>query len=467
MVLATVTVWYVGDSFYNDYKGYQMLFGSYILTLAWWEVLLFVVAFGLLVRPIHRRINRRLLGRRSAVVQYLGSRRLEAADIQGKLDLVCYALLAAWVVLYLVAIVRVQGDVIGLFAPYLGAKADPWSRTRIGTGFDSMISLASNFQIFLAASFGVLAAVARNPRTRTLALVVCALTLPYYIFDRTRNTMLATILPGMLAWIFFRLRGGLFLKFVALAVAFLMVHYWFSFVMANRTERGIAAAFVSTGGGEELNEDGSEVGPTKSGEGLNMFEELSYINAFTLSGMYTPNWGARYFAELVNPIPRALWPGKPLIGVDYALLRGQGGSEADEDQGGIFASISTGMIGQGVVNFGGFLGPIAAAILMSLWVALLARQDMLGEDPGHFLLYGSGMILTFNMGRDITLLVVYPFFFGLALLWAAKKLLNRNTKASRPAVQTGRPRVGATPTGGRRFTAPILPANGPLLRGKP
>ncbi len=25
----------------------------------------------------------------------------------------------------------------------------------------------------------------------------------------------------------------------------------------------------------------------------------------------------------MNPIPRGLWPGKPLIGIDYAVARGQ------------------------------------------------------------------------------------------------------------------------------------------------
>ncbi len=57
------------------------------------------------------------------------------------------------------------------------------------------------------------------------------------------------------------------------------------------------------------------------------------------------NTGARYFAELVNPIPRVLWPGKPLIGFDYAIARGQGWAGAAKGQGGIGATISTGMIG--------------------------------------------------------------------------------------------------------------------------
>jgi hypothetical protein len=82
------------------------------------------------------------------------------------------------------------------------------------------------------------------------------------------------------------------------------------------------------------------------------------------------------------------------------------------------STVSTGMIGQGVVNFGRFFGPVAAAVLMSLWVALLARQDLLGGDPGRLILYGTGLILTFNMGRDITLLVLYPFLIGLGLFHA-------------------------------------------------
>ena len=148
-----------------------------------------------------------------------------------------------------------------------------------------------------------------------------------------------------------------------------------------------------------------------------MFEELGYINYFVANGAYKVNLGARYFAELVNPIPRVLWPGKPLIGIDYAIARGMAYGNQDASSGGVAASISTGMIGQGVVNFGRILGPIAAALLMAIWVAVLARQDLMGNDIGHLLLYAIGLVLTFNMGRDITLLVIYPFVFGWLLLW--------------------------------------------------
>jgi hypothetical protein len=147
-----------------------------------------------------------------------------------------------------------------------------------------------------------------------------------------------------------------------------------------------------------------------------MFEELGYINYFIENGRYKVNWGERYFAEIVNPIPRVIWPGKPMIGIDYAVARGMAYGDQEAKSGGVAASISTGMIGQGVVNFGGFFGPIAAALLMAFWVAILARQDYLGQNLGYLLLYAIGLVLTFNMGRDITLLVVYPFIFGWILL---------------------------------------------------
>jgi len=36
---------------------------------------------------------------------------------------------------------------------------------------------------------------------------------------------------------------------------------------------------------------------------------------------------------------------------------------------------------------------------------------------GRLPLYSLGLILTFNIGRDITLLVLYPFVFGALIIW--------------------------------------------------
>lgn len=403
LVYATVGVWYVGDALYNDYDGYVLTIGAESLESAWWQTLWFVMAFGMLAPLAHSSINRR--GGRSHVMLFFETDRLSRPGVQRQLDVLGKALLMAWLILMGIGLLRVKGDVLGLFAPYLGRKVDPWGRGQIGGGFSAFISLASYFQIFLAAAFGVLAALARNPGTRNMAIIVCLLTFPIYIFDRTRNTMLATMMPGVLAFVLLRLRVGLVTKGLVLGCFFLVVNFWFSTVMASRSGMSFDIDQALAGEGAE----------EARHEGLNMFEELAWVNYFMETGEYVPNNGQRYFAELVNPVPRAIWKNKPMIGLDYAVARGQA---VVGDSGEVTATISTGMIGQGVVNFGRFFGPLAAAALMSLWVALLARQDLLGSNPGRLLLYVSGLILTFNMGRDITLLVLYPFLFGLGLFLA-------------------------------------------------
>jgi hypothetical protein len=408
MVLATVGVWYVGDVLYNDFGDYLATLGVESLTSALWQVLWFVVCFGVLLIPVHRMLNRQMLEQRSHIMSYMESGRLQDPEVQQRITKMGRSLLAAWLVLMGIGLYKVEGNAVGLFAPYLSQKIDPWGRGQIGGGFSALLSLAAYFHIFLASAFGVLLAISFNRGTRGMAFAVCLLTLPFFLFDRTRNTMLATVLPGVLAYTFLRVQGSLLKKGAVLAGFFLVVNSWFLIVMANRSGMSfdILGALSSS----------KETTVSTKHEGLNMLEELAWIDNFIETNAYMPNHGERYFAELVNPIPRALWPGKPMIGLDYAVARGQG---VTGELGETTATISTGMIGQGVVNFGRILGPAAAALLMALWVAVLARQDLLGDNPARLLLYSCGLILTFNLGRDITLLVLYPFVFG----WMAVRFI--------------------------------------------
>lgn len=403
MVLITIAFWYHGDALYNDYEEYRLRMGDRALEAAWWQVLWFLVVFGLLARPCHQLLNRGLGRGTSRIMVYYETRLLEAPRIQRRLDRFASMMLVAWLILMALGLWRVQFNFIGLFAPYLGERVNPWSRGRMGGGLDAVFSLAGYAQILLTAGFGVILAVARNPRTWSLALLVCALAIPFYFIDRTRNTMIAVLLPGLLAWVFFRLRVSLPGKIAVLAVAYLALNFWFSFVIANR-------------GGSIAQQLGDEAAIARAREsrheGISMFSELGYMNDFFQQGVLEVNYGQRYFAELVNPIPRAIWANKPTAGLEYAVARGFGDLDADDEGGGVTASIASGMIGQGLLNFGRFFGPMAAALIMATWVAILARQDRLGQDPARLLLYAIGMILTFNMGRDITLLVLYPFLFG-------------------------------------------------------
>ena len=84
------------------------------------------------------------------------------------------------------------------------------------------------------------------------------------------------------------------------------------------------------------------------------------------------------------------------------------------------------MIGGGVLNFGPFFGPMAAGILMALWTALLIRWWQQRDSLPRLVLFMLGAGLTFNLGRDITLLVLWPVVFAycfvrLIEIWTAKR----------------------------------------------
>ena len=443
-VLATVFVWYHGDGLYNDYEMYRLTIGDDALGAAWWQVLLFLVTFALLVKPLNEQINRRFLKRRSHLLIYATSDLIRSPKLQRNIDQVAGALLVCWIALMTIALARKGWDFGAMFFPYLeGYKLQPWSRSRVGGGISAILSLAGYVQILLTAGFGIVAAVATNPKTRMMAITVCFLAFPYYIFDRTRNPMIATMGPGLLAWVFIGLRARMIVKGGILVAAFLLANFWFMFVVETNMNRGVSiAGALAQGNSSKTSVIGGEEEEKKSKkhEGLSMYSELATMNDLFDAGIYKPTWGKRYFAEVVNFIPRGLWKNKPLVGVDYALARGFGNDEGQDASGaGITASIATGMIGQGVANFGRIIGPMCSALLMAIWVSILARLDLRG-DPARLILCTVGMILTFNMGRDITLFVLYPFVFGYMLLlaweWQQKKKMAQNVSAVRRSKRT-------------------------------
>lgn len=409
VVTATAGAWYLMDPIYNDYTQYVREVGEQQLINAFWEVLIFFVSLGVVTPAINRKLNANLIGRESQVIRMMRNKEIEKPHFQDQITRLSLSLFIAWVFLMLIALTRIDFSIGGLFFPYLYEAADPWMRGRIGGGFDAIIALAGYFQIMLTALLGVTFALSLRTSSLLISGISFFLATPFFLFGRTRNSMIAVLLPGLMALVTLRIRSGMVVRLAVLIGSFLALEGWMKFVIDNR-DRGSISQAMKSGGAQD-----AELKERKH-LGFNMFEELGFINYFIDNGAYKVNWGTRYFAELVNPIPRVIWPGKPLIGIDYAIARGMAYGNQDAASGGVAASISTGMIGQGVVNFGRILGPIAAALLMAIWVAVLARQDLMGKDIGHLLLYAIGLVLTFNMGRDITLLVIYPFIFGWFLL---------------------------------------------------
>lgn len=410
-VLATILVWYLGDVLYNDYRAIHMrLFTPEVLSEAWWQVAVFLIAFLLLTPMLHKRINKLYLGRGSRVllIKKLG---VNNPTFQNGLTILFRSGIFIWCALLIGAVFRFRGDVIYYLFPFLGKHSGPWLTSSIGGGANSFLALANYLQLMIGALFGVVAALSTNSRIRKLAFLMICLTWPHYIFHRTRKFILVVVLPGILAWVFLRMRGGKLKKTVYVLTAFVLINAWFGFVISQRQTSSITTAFIEKG-------FDIPVSSIQEHQGLNMYEELSWIVRLTSSGRFEPGMGENYFANLVNPIPRSVWAGKPTIGLDYAKARGLGNTRYAV---GVYGTLSHGVIGQGVVNFGLYVGPAFAALLMSLWAVCLARLDLRGYKIGYIPLYGLGLTLTFTMGRDITFLELYPFVFGYLICWWLNK----------------------------------------------
>lgn len=417
-VLATVFVWYIFDALYNDYNIYSSTFQSETLKTAWFQVVVFLIIFILLTPILHKKLNKKYIKLGSQAYLFYRSG-VNNQQFQHGLTVIFWAAMGVWFGLLLGAYYRYGSQYLDYIFPYIGGHPGPWNLSGIGGGAETFYALANYLQLMVGSIFGVVVALSTNKRIRRIAFVGLLLVWPFYIFDRTRKFILVIALPGVLAWVFLRFRGGILRKVGILFICFLFVNAWFGFIIENRSTSSITGALFDSG--FDFSKSSKE-----EHQGLNMFEELAWISEFTTNGVFTPESGSNYIANLVNPIPRGLWPGKPTIGLDYAIIRGAGTADT---AAGVAGTLSNGLIGQGVINFGLYFGPAFAALLMGLWAVWLARIDLQGTKIGYLPLFGLGLVLTFTMGRDITFLELYPFVFGYGICW----WLNRGTTSNRRA----------------------------------
>jgi hypothetical protein len=385
---ATVFSWYLLEPFYFPESFLQ--FGE-ILDSASIQVIIFLVAFRVAIVPFTKLIS-------PPPVHEARLAQLPAETV------VIYAAIL-WVCLLAIGVYRLDGDLLtALFPLESRAGGNMWSRAAAGDagsgGF--LVSTGSYLYGLVAATFGILLPFFRHWQGRLFTLTLVALSWPYFLLNGSRNTLLAVLVPSVVSYALFSSHSRITKILTGTALAG-VVDVWFRVVIAYRNvgfdevfDRGLDASIY----------DEKHVG-------LNMMSELCFMNAFYDNGSMQLSWGLDYLKEIANAVPRFIWPDKPLLGIDYALLRGFGGSSSDI---GAVATISRGIIGQGFENFGPILGPLVAAILFAIWAAFLAR---LKEQQGSVLrlsLFLLGLGITFNMGRDLTLLVLWPMIFGYVIV---------------------------------------------------
>ena len=131
-----------------------------------------------------------------------------------------------------------------------------------------------------------------------------------------------------------------------------------------------------------------------------------------------------------------------MLGIDYAKWRGFEIADSEDGELGVNTTVASGMIGGGVLNFGQIIGPVAAGILMALWTGVLVRWWEQRKSLLRLMLFILGAALTFNLGRDISMLVLWPvvfayFFIRLIENWATKRFVRLPQLATAVPVKVG------------------------------
>jgi hypothetical protein len=400
----TVFAWYFVDPFINP-QSYDYLPSS-LLGESYGQVLLFLIGFRVFTPVATRWILRRPSW--------------GIFDTRLTPEQIFIAAGALWFIVFLIGIYRMGGDVMGAVFPLDGRRAlTMWGRGAVETGASGFLISAGGYIFNAVTAFlGVLLFFQRSTSRRLLAGAMFAITLPYFFLAGARSHFLAAVVPFIITYLFYG-RHPLVIRLAILAVAFVCLNEGFKFVVAFRDSGGYRDVLASENPYELMSEDARP-------SGLNMIQELCFVNVYLQTGGTSPAYGARYLNELLNFIPRAIWPSKPMIGIDYAKWRGFESEHDENDELGVNTTVSTGMIGGGVLNFGQILGPIAAGVLMAVWTGLLIRWWEQRKSLLRLVLFMLGAGLTFNLGRDITLLVLWPvvfayFFVRLAEIWATRR----------------------------------------------
>ena len=399
MVYLTIFGWYMVEPIYTPET--MISFSPESVDAAFLSVFIFLVSFRL------------ASGLATSMFAPQVTSRLGTNDIPAERVLSASAVL--WVMLLAFGVSRNDGDLIGSLFP-LDARAgtNMWQRSAgadAGT-FGFAVSTASYLYTLVLAIFGMMLPLQKNRWAQLLCIILIAISWPYAFLQGSRNIAIAVFVPLVFSFVLFS-KFSKTIKLIFITCSTIFIEWAMREIITYRNVGFESDAVVENSG--HL--------------GLNMASELTYCIEFLKTGVMHQQWGMNFVSEIANLIPRFVWPNKPLIGIEYTVARGFGGGENDI---GAFATISTGVIGQGVLDFGPYAGPVFIAVLMALWTGFLARLWAQGT-IARSCLFLVGIGLTFNLGRNITLLVLWPMVFAYLMVLAFERYGARVRRSPRDA----------------------------------
>ncbi|MBD2150288.1 hypothetical protein H6F44_09180 [Pseudanabaena sp. FACHB-1277] len=399
-IYATTIIWYFTEVFYTPER--LVIFDSSILDQGFYQVIIFLVTFRLCLPSITNALTKRV---------YLKNLSETSHRFSLSPEQLLKIFLIIWLILLVYGISQLNWDVWQALFPRGGRWAPRlWSRGGVGQGFDFVTSALGYIYALICAMFGILIFFQKKLEPRIINFLVICISWPAFYLSGTRNSFLAVAMPAYFTYLIISKQKWA-AKLIVSIISFAVINYLFLIVIALRNT-GIDAYF----------EGDAVISEEIKHQGLNMFEELCFINTFYENGKLSLQYGMDYVAEALNIIPRFLLPDKPLIGYEYNLLR--------NPESGIQATISAGFVGRGVLNFGSWFGPIFVSLIMSVWSGFLARLWIQRESILRLSLFLVGLGITPNLGRDITLLVLWPIVFGYFIIMYLEKM-ERRSQSSR------------------------------------
>lgn len=274
-----------------------------------------------------------------------------------------------------------------------------FQRGRYGDSRDALLEL----QMFLRAATPLAAAIFVGRHSKWVQRFVSGSLLAYMIarglHDGSRLRLVEVMLPILAAilWccpVHLKRTAFLFLLPVCAAIGIL----WAAAVVQGRDS------------GRFRWRDAANVNYT----GFEMFRELLFLQEHV--PRYSPwRFGYTYYVQLINPIPRFLWPDKPVedAGLQLALLQNE------VVHGEPKLTIAPGLIGEIYWNFG-FAGiPLVAAVIgvATRWWDRLNRLSL-----PQFTAFASGLAVIFATGRSINMSNIYGLLALFATLIAVRRL---------------------------------------------
>lgn len=379
IVYITTGIWYFTEVFYTPER--LVLFNTSIVEQGYYQVSTFLIVFRCTLPSLTNYFSKKLFRR-----NFLNNYTINPNQL-------LRVLIILWIILFIYGVSLLNWDFAQALFPRGGRWAPKlWSRGGVGEGFDFITSALGYTYALVCAMFGVIFFFQRSSEAKLINFFAIMISWPAFYLSGTRNAFLAVSMPAYLTYLITS-KQKLIVKILVSIAAFMIVDYLFLIVI-NLRNTGIDAYF----------EGQAEIDSQTKHQGLNMAEELFYINTYYEYGLLKLQYGLDYIAEALNIIPRFILPDKPAIGYEYNLIR--------NPDSGIQATISAGMIGRGIMNFGPIFGAAFPAVLMATWSACLARLWQQRESILRMALFLVGLGITPNLGRDITLLVLWPMIFG-------------------------------------------------------